>query len=459
MSIDGVLFISCFLPVALALYWLIPADKGRNILLLTAGFVFYAFGSLSGLVLLMGAAAVNYIFGRLIMGGKLPKMFCALAVILNLAFLAVFKYLDFLVTEILCLPAVDLGIAAPLGISFFVFKCISYIVDTYRSREQGTKNAIELLLYISFFPQVIAGPIARFSQFKSQLSGRARDGEAVWRGVCRFVVGLGKKLIIAGALGTAADKVFAMDSGLLDARLAWLGAIAYMLQIYFDFSGYSDMAIGLGNAFGIETPENFRYPYIANSVTDFWRRWHISLSSWFKDYLYIPLGGNRKGTLRAALNKAIVFAFCGIWHGAAWTFILWGLWHGLFSALESLKVIRIQKGKVLSRIYTLLVVCLGFVMFRAGTVAQGCEMIAAMFADFRFTHAATAALCGIFTGEILVMLVLSILLAMPVVPWLKSKISSKWLERASYIGCVVLFVLCLMALASGGFTPFIYAQF
>ena len=459
MNIDGVLFISCFLPVVLTLYWLIPKDTGRNILLLTAGLVFYAFGSLSGLGLLVGAAAFNYIMGRLIQRRKAPNLFCVIAVAADLIFLGVFKYLDFAVTEVLGLPAVELGIAAPLGISFFIFKCISYIVDTYRDRGQGTKDPLAFLLYISFFPQVMAGPISRFSQFRSQLSERSRDAERISRGIRRFVVGLAKKLILAGTLGAAADKIFGLDAGIVDIRLAWLGAIAYMLQIYFDFSGYSDMAIGLGNAFGMDTPENFQYPYIANSVTDFWRRWHISLSSWFRDYLYIPLGGNRKGKLRTALNKCIVFAFCGIWHGAAWTFVLWGLWHGLFSALESLKVIRIQKGRVLSRVYTLLVVCLGFVMFRAGDLAQGFHMIGAMFTGFGLTVPGTVALHGILTGETVAVLVLGAVLSLPVVPWIRSKIQGKWLEPVSYAACVLLYGICLMALASGGFTPFIYAQF
>ncbi len=459
MSIDGVLFISCFLPVVLVLHWLIPADRGRNFLLLIAGLIFYAFGSLGGLLLLVATGLVNYIFGRLIMGGRAPKTFCTIAVILDLAFLAVFKYLDFVITDILGLPEVELGIAEPLGISFFVFKCISYIVDTYRDRAQGTKNSPEFLLYISFFPQVMAGPIARFSQFQSQLAGRSRDSEHISRGIRRFVVGLAKKLILAGTLGSLADKVFGMDSSLLDFRLAWLGAIAYMLQIYFDFSGYSDMAIGLGNAFGFETLENFQYPYIAASITDFWRRWHISLSGWFRDYLYIPLGGNRKGRARAALNKFIVFALCGIWHGAAWTFVLWGVWHGLLSALESLKVIRILKGRVLSRIYTLLAVCLGFVMFRAGTVTQGFEMLGAMFTAFSMTDAATVALRGMLTGQTLTALGAGVLLSMPVMPWLKPRLRGKWLEPVSYAACIVLFILCLMQLASGGFAPFIYAQF
>ena len=459
MSIDGVLFISCFLPVVLALHWLIPGDRGRNALLLAASLVFYAFGSLTGLLLLLVVAAVNYIIGLLIMAGKARKLLCGMAVVLDLAFLGTFKYLNFLLSEVLGLPAVELGIAAPLGISFFVFKCISYLVDTFRDSTAGSRSFPAFLLYISFFPQITAGPIARFPQFARQLAGRQRDPRRIAQGLRRFVAGMGKKLVLASALAKIADGVFSLEASALDIRLAWLGAGAYMLQIYFDFSGYSDMAIGLGGAFGFETPENFNYPYTACSITDFWRRWHISLSSWFRDYLYIPLGGNRKGKLRTALNKAAVFLCCGIWHGSAWTFLLWGVWHGVFSALESAKAIR-PKGGVLSRIYTLLVVCLGFVMFRAETVGQGLAVIGAMFTGFSMTEAGTVLLRSLLSGQAVWALAVGAVLCAPVMPWLKKLPGAeKWLEPLSYAGTVALFVLCVMQLASGGFAPFIYAQF
>jgi len=260
------------------------------------------------------------------------------------------------------------------------------------------------------------------------------------------------------------DAVFAQPQ--VDIRLAWLGALAYMLQIYFDFSGYSDMAIGLGKMLGYGTPENFRYPYQAGSIGDFWRRWHISLSSWFRDYLYIPLGGNRKGTARAAWNKVIVFSLCGLWHGASWTFLLWGLWHGLFSALESLRLIRpdrLQKsrpGKLLSHVYTLLVVCLGFVMFRAGSVQQGFAMIGAMFAGFHFEAAGTVLLHQLCNWETIVVLAIGCVLALPVKQYAENwKIFRRAGEPLSYLACLLLLLLCLLKLAAGGFAPFIYAQF
>ena len=459
MSIDSMLFITCLLPALVLLHWLIPGGKARNAILLGAGLVFCAFGSLSGLLILLAVAAANFFLGRGILAGKWPKLFCALAVALDLGVLVFFKYLDFLLSELLGLPPMELGIAAPLGISFYTFKAVSYTVDLYRDRSRGTRHFGELLLYFSFFPQFTAGPISRFGGFQSQLTERARDPERIARGIRRFAVGLGKKLILAGALGKLADGVFGVEPGLLDWRLGWLGAIGYMLQLYFDFSGYSDMAIGLGNAFGFTTPENFDYPYSATSITDFWRRWHISLSSWFKDYLYIPLGGNRKGKLRTGLNKLLVFLFCGIWHGANWTFVLWGLWHGLFSALESARWIRPGKN-FLSRLYALLVVCLGFVMFRAASVAEGAAMIGAMFTGFRSPEGATELLRSLLTGEVLFTLVISAVAAQPLIPKLRqTALGRRVLEPASWGLCLVLFVLCLAKLASGGFSPFIYAQF
>ena len=463
MSPDSVLFISVFLPLCLAIYWLIPRMKGKNIVLLAASLVFYSFGSLSGLFILLGCALVNFLLG-LWVGGRRPVM--VLGVALNLGLLAFYKYLDFTLSSILGLPQLQLGLAAPIGISFFTFKSISYLVDTWRDKETGTRSFWQLLGYLSFFPQVVAGPIARFCDFAPQLQNRSVTVEDAAAGIRRFTVGLAKKLILAGTLGNIVDTVFQLEGGPGDLRLAWLAAVCYSLQIYFDFSGYSDMAIGLGRAFGFTTRENFQYPYIAPTLGNFWRRWHISLSSWFKDYLYIPLGGNRKGKARAGLNKLIVFTLCGIWHGAAWTFLVWGLWHGLFSMLESLHVIPAKKlessrgMRVLGRGYTLLVVCLGFVMFRATSLTQGFAVIGTMFAGFRFTDAATVLLHQLLSVENLAIIGLSILFSMPVKDWLGSnKRLSALLEPASYVGALVLLVLCIAKLASGGFAPFIYGQF
>lgn len=464
MNLDSIIFLSVFLPVCLAIYWLIPGNKGKNVVLLALGLVFYSFGSLSGLAVLLIAALVNYVLGRILQTENCPKAVIVLGVAANLVFLAAYKYLDFLLCGVLGLEQAQLGLVAPIGISFFTFKSISYLIDTWRDKENGTKSFFDLLLYISFFPQIMAGPITRFREFGPQLSQRKVSVEGAAAGLRRFVVGLAKKLIFAGTLGKIVDGVFALDA-VQDMRLAWLAAIAYSLQIYFDFSGYSDMAIGLGGVFGFHTPENFQYPYVAHSVENFWRRWHISLSGWFKDYLYIPLGGNRKGNLRKGLNKAIVFSLCGIWHGAAWTYILWGLWHGLLSALESLNVLPVRKleksrgGRILGRVYTLLVVCLGFVMFRATSVLQGFQVIGAMFTGFTFTPQATLLLRKLLSVEAVAVLLLSVALCLPVKDYLAKKSWYRILEPISYIAALVLLVLCIAKLASGGFAPFIYAQF
>lgn len=456
---DNIFFLSCFLPLVLAVYALVPGMKGKNAVLLVFSLLFYSFGSLPALGLLLGAALVNYLLGLLLQRKCCKKAALLAGLVGNLSFLGFFKYADFVLSGILGLPALQTGIAAPLGISFFCFKCISYLVDAYRDETRISHSFWRLLLYISFFPQITMGPITRYGEFEPQLESRELTWQNLAQGLRRFAAGLGKKIILAGTLASVADGVFALEA--MDARLAWAGAIAYCLQLYFDFSGYIDMVIGIGTCFGFTTRENFNFPYTATSVGDFWRRWHMSLSSWFKDYLYIPLGGNRKGKLRAGINKSIVFLLCGLWHGAAWTFVLWGIWHGLFSLLESMGVIPAKKlesgkGRILGHIYTLLVVCIGFVMFRAGTVAQGFEMIGAMFTGFRFTAAGTVALQCLLNAETLLATAAGVLLSMPLSRKLRNL---RLAEPLSYLGALLVLVLCIIKMAAGDFAPSIYAQF
>lgn len=461
MGFDSVFFISCLLPVGLILYWLIPGNRGKNVLLLLLSLLFYAFGSISALGLLLAAAVFNFFWGRLLRPGR--KGLLILGVGANLVYLFVFKYLHFFLNQVVGLPS-DLGLAAPLGMSFFLFKAISFLVDTYRRPDSAKGSFWDFLQYLSFFPQVTAGPITRHDQFAPQLASRRLTIPEAAAGIRRFIVGLGKKVLLCTTLAQAADGVFALEAGSLNLPLAWLGAACYLLQIYFDFSGYSDMAIGLGQALGFSTPENFRYPYAAASIGDFWRRWHLSLSFWFRDYVYIPLGGNRKGKYRTALNKVIVFALCGVWHGAAWTFLAWGLWHGLFSALESLGIVPVKRlsqsrgGRGVLHIYTLLVVCLGFVLFRAESLVQAGSIVGAMFAGFSFPAEATVAFYRLCSWETLGVLVLGSVLSLPVKPWLQKHLPD-WTEPLTYAGCLVLLALCMMKLAAGGFAPFIYAQF
>lgn len=461
MGFDSAFFIGCFLPAMLLLYWLIPEIKGKNALLLVFSLVFYCFAGILQLALLVVLTLVNYLLSVSISKNRAQKVAVGLGIGINLAFLCGFKYLNFFCTQVLSLPAVDLGIAIPLGISFFTFKSISYLIDVYRKPETAADSFWVYLLYVTFFPQIVTGPIARFGEFAGQLRMRAHSAQTAAAGLRRFVVGLAKKLIISGTIGRMVDGVF--GSAALDARLAWLGAIGYCLQLYFDFSGYIDMANGLSGIFGFSPTENFNHPYTAYCIGDFWRRWHISLSTWFRDYVYIPLGGNRRGTLRTGLNKCIVFLLCGLWHGASWTFILWGIWHGVFSLLESggiIPVVKLKKRPVVSHLYTLLVVCIGFVIFRADSVGQSVAVLAAMFSGFSFTPAGTVALHQLVSSKMLAVMVLGIVLCLPVkdrlskLPWLREH----W-DTAANAGCVVLFVLSVMALAAGGFAPSIYAGF
>ena len=456
---DNIFFLSCFLPLVLIIYWLVPGTKGKNAVLLLFSLLFYSFGSLSSLALLVAVTLVNYLLGLLLQREKLQKAALTAGIVLDLAFLAFFKYADFLLSGILGLSPLQTSLAAPLGISFFTFKCISYLMDAYRDRKQAADSFWKLLLYVSFFPQITMGPITRFGEFGPQLESRTLSAENMAQGLRRFAAGLGKKIILAGTLATVADGVFALET--VDARLAWAGAVCYCLQLYFDFSGYIDMVIGLGTCFGLTTRENFNYPYTAVSVGGFWRRWHMSLSAWFKDYLYIPLGGNRKGKLRAGINKSIVFLLCGLWHGAAWTFVLWGLWHGLFSLLESLNVIPAKRlesgrGRIIGHIYTLLVVCIGFVMFRAGSVMQGLQIIGAMFTGFRFTAAGTVALHRLLNAETLLAMAAGIALSTPISLKL---MESKTAQRLSWLGALAVLALCIIKMAAGDFAPSIYAQF
>ncbi len=462
MSFDSIFFISVFLPIVSALYFLIPSIKAKNIILLIASIVFYSFGSFSGLLILIALVIINNLLTILLKKNKPSKAILILGIVINLSVLFFFKYLNFFVSDILGFEAVNLGIAALLGISFLVFKSISLLIDIYKDPNNTDIKPLDVLLYISFFPQVTAGPIARYSQFSSQLDIRSYDLESVTLGIRRFIIGLSKKVIVCSSLAKIVDTAFNM-SGELDFRLAWVAAISYSLQIYFDFSGYSDMAIGLGNIYGFKTLENFDYPYVSDSIGNFWRRWHISLSSWFRDYLYIPLGGNRKGTLRTVLNKLIVFTLCGFWHGASWTFMLWGFWHGLWTGVESLFKGTVKKlnsnrlSNVLMRVYTLLVVVIGFVMFRASSVAEGFSLISAMFTGFRLNAATTVALSILLNARSVLILVLAVIFSLPIKKLMKKE--GKALTIAGLIGSALLFALCILGLSAGGFAPFIYAQF
>ena len=470
MALHAAIFLFFFFPPVFLLHAVLPGRRWKNGLLLAASLLFYAFGQWQGIPVLLLSAAVSYGAGALMHRTLAKKPVLALALAIQLGLLGCFKYLDFLISILHgALAPEPPGLPLPVGISFFTFKAIAYVIDAYREEPQEKRRFSDVLLYISFFPQITSGPITRFGQFAPQLERRIPTAEQAAKGLRRFILGFAKKLLIAGQIVPVVNSAFSMGPE-LDIRLAWLGAAAYMIQLYIDFSGYSDMAIGMAAVFGFETPENFDYPYLAASITDFWRRWHISLSLWFRDYLYIPLGGNRKGKPRTALNKAIVFVLCGVWHGAGWTFLLWGAWHGLLSALESLGVIPFKKmqesaaGRAISHVYALLAVCLGFVIFRAANLPEALSVLGAMFTGFSFTPASTLALERISPAAWCA-LIAGIVICLPVGPkavqWARSLSpqSGRLVTAASYAGTAALYVLCLLAAAGSGFQPFIYGQF
>ena len=468
MTFSSLTFLYLFFPVTFLLYALIRNNTARNVILAAASLVFYAFGEPVAVMIMLISIVLNYLFGLGASGGKWDRLAVVLAVILNIGLLAFYKYTGFLVeilNEISGLSLPVPRIRLPIGISFFTFQGLSYVIDVYREKSNVQKNLFSVLLYISFFPQLIAGPIVRYSDIAAQIRAREFSLDRICRGVCRFLFGLAKKVLIANQMGLIADKVFSFAPGQLSTGTAWLGAVCYTLQIFFDFCGYSDMAIGLGCVFGFDFRENFNYPFIAGSIQEFWRRWHISLSTWFKEYVYIPLGGNRKGNARTMLNKWIVFFLTGLWHGANFTFILWGLWHGLWQMLETYQIVPTKKKwfRPLGHVYTLLVVVIGFVLFRADTLTQGFGVIGAMFAPAAGASAAVSEILTLISPLTLLIFGFALLLSTPVFRVLRqmAERSGKIIpyQYAACIGSLALFALSVLSLVSSSYNPFIYFRF
>ncbi len=473
MIFSSLEFLCVFLPVVFALYCLLPSIKVKNALLIVASLLFYAYGEPVYVLLMIASSFMNYGMARLIAKvEKRKKIFLVLAVALNLGMLAVFKYADFAVDTVNGLLSTNIplpGITLPIGISFFTFQALSYVIDVYWDRVEVQKNYFNILLYISFFPQLIAGPIVKYRDINEAIENRVMNADEIAKGLRRFICGLGKKVLIANTAGLVADHVFTAAHSKVNFVVAWIGAIAYLMQIYYDFSGYSDMAIGLGHMFGFHFKENFQYPYGADSIQEFWRRWHISLSTWFKEYLYIPLGGNRKGTARTCINRIIVFFFTGLWHGANWTFVIWGLWHGMFLLFETYCPIVKKAPKVIARIYTLLVVCVGFVMFRADTLTEGLFMIKQMFTGFSMDPASMSFAVQQLTPWFVVMLAAGIIGAAPIrklVDHIRENVqpevlAGKWktVQIVLYVASAVLLIWCMIRLSGSTYNPFIYFRF
>ena len=464
MVFSSMVFLCVFLPAAFCLHLLLPGMRAKNFLLVVASLVFYAYGEPIYVILLVASSAGIYILARLT--GECPKirkLTMTLAVVINLGLLVIFKYSGFLVDTFNSVTGAGIPVPQvrmPIGISFFTFQALSYVIDVYRGDASVQKNFGKVLLYISFFPQLIAGPIVKYHDVEAEINNRKQTPEEIGKGIRRFIAGLSKKVLIANTMGLVADNLFGAAATGITGPGAWLGAVSYMLQIYFDFSGYSDMALGLGMMFGFHFHENFDYPYISASIREFWRRWHMSLSGWFKEYLYIPLGGNRRGKFRTVVNKMIVFVCTGIWHGASFNFLFWGIYHGFFLMLEEyIPFIGKKGGKLKSffqHVYALLVVCVGFVFFRADTMKQGCFWIREMFTDFGWKASAMSLTLQQLTPVYLVTLAAALVAAVPVNSMLKKY---KWYEGFTYVLSLAGFALCVLSLAGGTYNPFIYFRF
>jgi len=462
MVFSSPVFIFLFLPLTILLYYIVPSKflQAKNGILLIASLIFYAWGEPKNILLMLISIAANYIFG--IMMGKykenkrIRKVWLTLSVTFNLGMLFYFKYFNFFTGGRFTY------VILPIGISFFTFQIMSYVIDVYRDQVGVQKNIFLLALYISFFPQLIAGPIVRYIDIEEQLANRSVNLESFSSGIYRFARGFAKKILISNTVALLADTIFGMTEG-LTGFAAWIGIIAYSLQIYYDFSGYSDMAIGLGRMFGFEFLENFNYPYISISVQDFWRRWHMSLSTWFRDYLYIPLGGNRKGNARTYINLIIVFACTGFWHGAAFTFIVWGMYHGLFLIIERSKAGKLIRSlpKTVGSVYTLLIVIIGWVIFRADTLTIAFQYISTMFNFANFNFAFGASLVDRLT---FITLISGIVLAVPIVPaieklMLKLKAGDIIVQASSAVLSIAMIIVSVLFLTGSDYNPFIYFRF
>jgi len=473
MVFSSLMFLCVFLPVILPAYYL-AGRRGRNAVLLLFSLAFYGWGEPKYLLVMLASILLNYAGGRGVDRFRpepaKARLLLVFVVFANLAILAYFKYANFFIESVNTALGTTwpvLAVALPIGISFFTFQGLSYVVDIYRGRGKVQTNPLNVALYISLFPQLIAGPIVRYATVAEQITERQESLDKFAAGVERFILGLGKKVLIANSMGRVAGEVFGGTIADLATATAWIGVLAYTAQIYFDFSGYSDMAIGLGRLFGFEFLENFDYPYISRSITEFWRRWHISLGTWFRDYVYIPLGGNRGGTARHLRNLFVVWLLTGTWHGAAWNFVVWGLYFGCLLALEKYVTGRVieRLGRPLQHLYTLLLVVTGWVLFRADTLAEAMNYLSIM-AGFRGS--------GLVSPQSIYYLVeyrweflLAAAASTPVFRTLHSRIENMGAAavRAGLLdyGKPVLyggiFLLSLMYLVNSTFNPFIYFRF
>lgn len=462
MVFSSIYFLWWFLPIVLVILLLID-KKYQNIFLFLASIFFYAWGEPEAVLVLLVSIIINFFLVRLMdKSTRLRKAFLIGIICLNIGILFHYKYAEFVLNEVLKMN-VDIGNRLlPIGISFYTFQILSYAIEVYWGNAGSLTNFFEMGLYVSFFPKVSQGPIEKYTDFVGQLHNRLITYDKMYDGIKRFIIGLGKKVLVANVLGEVTDAIFAVTADQLSTSVAWLGALSYTVQIYYDFSGYSDMAIGLGKMMGFEFKENFNYPYMATSVKDFWRKWHISLSSWFRDYIYIPLGGNRKGNFRTCANLMIVFVVTGIWHGANWTFWLWGIWHGIMQIGEKcLWGKYLKKIKWVNILYTDLIVLLGWVLFRADSVEYAFAYIKNMFVYRSALPNYTIA--DYMDSKVFVVLIFGVVfagLAQNCMEKYREKLkNSLVVEIGKVLLLLVVFLLCLMSIASGAYNPFIYFKF
>lgn len=468
MLFSSMTFVFVFLPIVCALYLLVRKDL-QNYILLLASILFYAWGEPRYLAIMLLTILVNYIGANYISRSKNQthrKLLLIGTIIVDLSFLFYFKYFNFVMENVNGLFHANfdfIDVVMPIGISFYTFQALSYVIDVYRGEVKAQRDIYKLALYICLFPQLIAGPIVKYHDVEDQINHREVSFDKVSYGVKRFIIGLAKKMLIANMLGSVADKVFVLPVEQFDCQIAWLGIVAYTLQLFYDFSGYSDMAIGLGSIFGFKFLENFNYPYISKSITEFWRRWHISLSTWFKEYLYIPLGGNRVSKIRNYINLYIVFLATGFWHGASWNFVIWGLWHGMFIVFEKLTGWHKKDGHwglaALHHFYCMAAVIFGLVIFRSETLSYAGHYMLNMLG--MVTHQQIPYQLEYYiNGVQIIALVVAIVLCMPVFSGiLNIGYKHKWLRAFVNVWLFFLFVLSTASIAASTYNPFIYFRF
>ena len=459
MLFSSITFIYYFLPILLLIYFLVP-KKIKNLTLLIFSLIFYFLGEPKYIVVLLLSCVINYVISKLMKYKKYKKLLLILAIIYNVGQLLVFKYTDFFIDNINNIFNSNIPfmyILMPIGISFFTFQALGYVIDVYNKKHKPAKSLIDFMTYVSLFPQLIAGPIVRYSDVENELSKRETSFPKFSEGIKRFVIGLSKKVLIANVLGEIITLLIEET-----VVASWLKPVLFTLQIYYDFSGYSDMAIGLGLMFGFRFLENFNYPLIASSITDFWRRWHMSLSSWFRDYVYIPLGGNRKGIVKQIRNIFVVWFLTGFWHGASWNFIIWGLYFGVLLVIEKLFLKKyIDKTKVFKYIYTSLIVVISFLIFNSNSVNEIFTSLGNMFMinDIPLTSGTTI----YYLKSYLVLLIISIIGATPLMKNILVKIKKgkygKVVECLEVVGCMALLVLTTAFLIDASFNPFLYFRF